>query len=417
MNLKTRSEKIDKLARHAKRTSELYERHKIAAKSLGVTAHSKQAFWNMSENRTELVANLEDAAAKWPEYRNNMAQLGMPYYSPHEFLSLSAKERARNYSLSRGTGRSATQFLSGSYSSRRGWAVYRDSLEKMKLPLEYTEYEFINQEINTIDQLARHAKACERLHTNFEELSTLAGKPPICTAIELYQSKDLSKWQQKYEQLQTEWASRILYSDSCRRVGAKPNWAVFELKTPDKQIEAAVLADSIANNFDEYNALCATLGYAPNANFLNASVVSQREQVTVLQDELWRQRKQTIKTGVAIVAVIAAAIIAKKAYDELQPSPPPSSQQIGSQIDRDAFAHQRRDFWKAEAQNNPGRYSDTAANLERMKLGKAPIGNDGFPMELHHPGGDPNATFIPMTRTDHRLGDNYMKNHPWLFEK
>jgi RHS repeat-associated protein len=89
-----------------------------------------------------------------------------------------------------------------------------------------------------------------------------------------------------------------------------------------------------------------------------------------------------------------------------------NAMRTGSQIDRAAFAGERRAFWKAEAQNNPEAYSE--ANLARMQSGKAPIGSDGHPMELHHVAGTPEGGVNPMTRTDHRLRDNYQENHPWL---
>jgi hypothetical protein len=53
-----------------------------------------------------------------------------------------------------------------------------------------------------------------------------------------------------------------------------------------------------------------------------------------------------------------------------------------------------------------------------MMKGKAPIGSDGYPMELHHKvmlargGSNDIDNLIAMTRTDHRLGANYAKNHP-----
>ena len=84
----------------------------------------------------------------------------------------------------------------------------------------------------------------------------------------------------------------------------------------------------------------------------------------------------------------------------------------GSKIDRAAFAVERKGYWKAEAQSNSGAYS--ADNVSRMQSGKAPIGSDGHPMELHHVDGTPNGGVSPMTRTEHRLGENYQKNHPWL---
>ena len=78
-------------------------------------------------------------------------------------------------------------------------------------------------------------------------------------------------------------------------------------------------------------------------------------------------------------------------------------------------------FWKHEAASNAGGYS--AANLERMRKGKPAIGDDGFSMELHHRtplanGGTNDFDNIqPMTRSGHRLGENYKKNHPNLPEE
>ncbi|MEZ8878111.1 RHS repeat-associated core domain-containing protein [Vibrio lentus] len=46
------------------------------------------------------------------------------------------------------------------------------------------------------------------------------------------------------------------------------------------------------------------------------------------------------------------------------------------------------------------------------KRGNAPIGDDGHPVELHHRNQKPDGPIDEMTRTDHRLGDNFKKNHP-----
>jgi len=43
--------------------------------------------------------------------------------------------------------------------------------------------------------------------------------------------------------------------------------------------------------------------------------------------------------------------------------------------------------------------------------GKAPIGDDGHPVEGHHEGQVHGGTWIEITRTDHRLGKNFKKNH------
>lgn len=44
--------------------------------------------------------------------------------------------------------------------------------------------------------------------------------------------------------------------------------------------------------------------------------------------------------------------------------------------------------------------------------GKPPTGIDGHPIEIHHAGQQPYGDAEEMTRTDHRLGPNYKKNHP-----
>ncbi|WP_233511183.1 RHS repeat-associated core domain-containing protein [Dyella psychrodurans] len=84
-----------------------------------------------------------------------------------------------------------------------------------------------------------------------------------------------------------------------------------------------------------------------------------------------------------------------------------------SKIDRAAFKAERAAYWKAEAKANPAKYSEE--DLARMQKGGAPTGPDGHPMELHHVDGTPEGGVSPMSRTDHRSGDNYKDNHPWLF--
>ena len=49
---------------------------------------------------------------------------------------------------------------------------------------------------------------------------------------------------------------------------------------------------------------------------------------------------------------------------------------------RKEFNRVRPEFWKNEAKVNPGEY--TLENLARREQGKAPIGSDGHPIELHH---------------------------------
>ncbi len=46
------------------------------------------------------------------------------------------------------------------------------------------------------------------------------------------------------------------------------------------------------------------------------------------------------------------------------------------------------------------------------RKGNAPIGDDGYPIELHHEGQVPYGTIIEMTRTEHRGAGNDLINHP-----
>ena len=96
-----------------------------------------------------------------------------------------------------------------------------------------------------------------------------------------------------------------------------------------------------------------------------------------------------------------------------------------TRVTGDALAKARQEFeamkpkaWMEEAARNPQEY--TPEQLARMNNGQAPIGEDGFPMEIHHrtplaEGGENSMdNFDFMTRTDHRLGPNYKGNHPNL---
>ena len=50
--------------------------------------------------------------------------------------------------------------------------------------------------------------------------------------------------------------------------------------------------------------------------------------------------------------------------------------------------------------------------------GRAPISKkDGKPIEIHHGEQNPEGPFYEKTQTDHRLGENYKKNHPNYTEK
>lgn len=419
-------QEIDALARAAKATYDYNQRYGVAMAQLELEAISKEDFCLLKGQRG-LAEEAEDAASLWPEYSANLKRLGEPFSTRREFFALSSEERAKAYQLSRGSSRSGVQFISGTYSAAEGWKVYKDALKVIGIPLKYNEYEFINLDIKSIDNVTRHAVKSRSVYGKLSELCQLAGKPCPYNAIEIYKSNDLSKWDQELLARQTEWAGRVVYANSCKQVGAIPNWTVFESKTPSEQIEVAALAKTLANNFVQYAALCGKLNFSQDPEFLNLSVANQRVAISGMGDKLWEQRKETIANvatdvATAAVVIVAAIIVAKVLEDNhvaaagRTPGLALPSQK-GSQIDRDAFARQRTEFWKSEAQKSPAKYKDNPDNLDRMKAGKAPIGNDGFSMELHHKGGTPNSTLIPLTRTEHRLGDNYSRNHPWLFEK
>jgi hypothetical protein len=108
-----------------------------------------------------------------------------------------------------------------------------------------------------------------------------------------------------------------------------------------------------------------------------------------------------VTTGIAIGELGAAAV---------QATGVGGSGKAPSKIDRNAFKAEREAYWKAEAQNNAGQYS--AEDLSKMEAGRAPTGPDGAPMELHHVDRTPEGGLKPMSRTEHRLGENYKKNHP-----
>jgi RHS repeat-associated protein len=108
-------------------------------------------------------------------------------------------------------------------------------------------------------------------------------------------------------------------------------------------------------------------------------------------------------TGVRAVAKHRAAKRAESAARSGRPT---------SKIDRAQFRKDREAYWRNEATTNRGKYSQD--DLARMRQGRAPIGPDGKPMELHHRDGTPRGPLDPMSRSDHRGGENYMKNHPWL---
>jgi RHS repeat-associated protein len=85
---------------------------------------------------------------------------------------------------------------------------------------------------------------------------------------------------------------------------------------------------------------------------------------------------------------------------------------------RQEFSATKSKFWKQEATANMHAYSPE--QVADMVNGKAPLGADGYRMELHHKmplaegGTNSFDNLSPLTRTDHRLGPSYKANHPNL---
>ena len=236
---------IDSQARNAKKVYDLYQRYSLAMARLQLEALSKDDFCTLGDAQLASVEKAEDTATKWPEYSENMKRLGKAFRQRQQFLDLSANERLNLYQASQGTSRSAWQFLTGTYSARDGWVVYHDSLTSMGLPLKYGEYEFINLDSATIDNFARHARESNDIYSKLRSLCELAAMPCPYRATEIYASTDLSKWNNEYNVHQQDWAARILYADSCKRVDASPNWKAFEAKAANEQLKIAVLADTL----------------------------------------------------------------------------------------------------------------------------------------------------------------------------
>ena len=74
--------------------------------------------------------------------------------------------------------------------------------------------------------------------------------------------------------------------------------------------------------------------------------------------------------------------------------------------------HQGQDQKSDPAPSTSGGAARNGGNdRDRMRQGKPPIGDDGHPVELHHPNQAPGKP-VEMTRSQHRLGENYKANHP-----
>lgn len=119
----------------------------------------------------------------------------------------------------------------------------------------------------------------------------------------------------------------------------------------------------------------------------------------------------TVASGGTLVVPGALAIAGSIALGAASSSAVASSTSNGLSDIKDLFSFSKgtgnpvKDNMKTRVSN------DSVTPPE--KKGNAPVSNqDGKPVEIHHEGQNPNGPFHEMSQTDHRVGDNYKKNHP-----
>jgi RHS repeat-associated protein len=77
-----------------------------------------------------------------------------------------------------------------------------------------------------------------------------------------------------------------------------------------------------------------------------------------------------------------------------------------------AQSNQSSQSTPAQPEGGNDKYENSPENQSRMSQGKAPVGQDGKPVELHHEGQSSNGQLKEMTQTEHRGGENFKNNHP-----
>ena len=120
-----------------------------------------------------------------------------------------------------------------------------------------------------------------------------------------------------------------------------------------------------------------------------AAMAIANEIVSLLLDDMCPKERH-FRIGFLIGSILGGTAGTRLGYGATRPGAPPGggNNRGGNKLPDDRI------------QSPPG------------KRGDAPTGDDGYPVELHHRGQTPDGPLDEMTRTDHRLGDNYAKNHP-----
>lgn len=69
-----------------------------------------------------------------------------------------------------------------------------------------------------------------------------------------------------------------------------------------------------------------------------------------------------------------------------------------------SWRKQKSDYWKSHKDTASDLYDLSDKNMALMSKGKAPIGYDGYRIELHHVDGIANSTkIVPMTKASHTI--------------
>lgn len=160
--------------------------------------------------------------------------------------------------------------------------------------------------------------------------------------------------------------------------------------------------------------LANAIGYALEGDWTNAGI-SALGVVPVVGDlaKAGRVAKKVVKE---VVEAGGEQVAKREAKNTLQ--------EQGKRVTGDELKRLREEFdkkvrpafWKHEAEKNPQKYSPE--NLKRMRESKAPLDENGNPLELHHKvplsEGGTNCfdNLVIMTRDEHRGKGNYSKNHP-----
>ena len=115
------------------------------------------------------------------------------------------------------------------------------------------------------------------------------------------------------------------------------------------------------------------MGYALEGDWVNAGISA----ASALGGDVLKAGRLGKKVVQELVEEGAEQAAKREAKNALQEQ---GKKQVSNS--RKEFSKIREEYWKREARENPDKYSPE--DLERMKMGRAPIGPDGKPMIINH---------------------------------